>query len=847
MLTQEPSRPVAPRASGSLDKKLLANVPQNAFIESIPEAGAGQVGQDSKVLYSLTDAFAQGLSGEVLAANPNGPRGSGEDLAVAVPDFERYLSNFIDDEDVQAEVLAEVAAREIRAESLKLVDDTPANLQKYAEGYRAVLEGVSSPNLIAMLGKPASQDNTNALSTVLGSAVNKLKKLSVPKKFSALHLSTLRVLSYGEQGMAVSSAADPLKEVAVLEMLGENYFNDIQTIQSELGKLQSLGAVEQESLFSMLLGIRTAHAQWVTFSPAEFLRDVWEYIKKFITEIIKDRLVHRLVNQTINWIQGGGKPQFVTNWKAFLRDAGNEAAGRVIEAVAPGLCRPFGPLIRVALLPINNIEPPVTCTLDQVVDNIEDFYNDFYNGGWIAYGASLRPENNLIGSLIETADRVAIEREKAERDALLKATGEGFKPTENCLREDFIYGWKTYPGKDGNLTSRKWEAVPGTKHCIEYNVTTPGTVLGQATYNAIGAPLQRIVNAQDLVNLFSALVNSALNKMITAGKKGLAGLKQDAQAKNLVDACSQMSGQARTECVKSAREIAASANRECENLPPEEREECRLEVVEPPPEGCSAASCDAPDIPIKYDGDVNGAIDRNRGGADVTTEAGIAAFKEAVVNDLRSQGFIGNATAINCNGNPSSDALIIGKAGDEYAEYFDVVQGAGGTNPAPGIGYSQPADWKRCQGCGQTSPNICQVSGGGTANICPVGTTRDTTATLSGADTTATSGYWCNNDPFSMSQNGNVLLVCPPGVSGTAFIAQNTTDCNVRPDRGTPGWTFESYGGSTTRARDPSGTEVDFLATMVCANAQTVAVPAGNYTAGLFTTQGGSGTAAICK
>ena len=136
------------------------------------------------------------------------------------------------------------------------------------------------------------------------------------------------------------------------------------------------------------------------------------------------------------------------------------------------------------------------------------------------------------------------------------------------------------------------------------------------------------------------------------------------------------------------------------------------------PNGCTG-SCDAPYFRLKYEQDVLNAIIAV-GGVDLSTQARVDSYRQAVTDELKSKGFIGVINPTNCNGNPSPDSIIIGKQGDQYAEYYDIVIGHGTPNPSPGIGYIEPANWRRCPGCGQSSPATC-VTGTSTPSSTSAG------------------------------------------------------------------------------------------------------------------------------
>jgi len=237
-------------------------------------------------------------------------------------------------------------------------------------------------------------------------------------------------------------------------------------------------------------------------------------ILKVVVDNLKDILIHRLVAQTIRWIQGGGKPQFITNWKGFLEDTVTLSADQSISDLYPGLCQSFGPLIRIAVLPTNLRDLPPACTLDRVIANVRAFADSFENGGWVAYGAALQPSNNFFGSLIQANEfimrRAAAAREAAQNDAM---ASNGYSSSRTCVKWENASPGPCPPG----------EVCNDAPKCIEWTNTTPGAVLAGIVNSSFAAPILRIVNAEDLVTLLNALINSGLNKLVTLSRDTVSG------------------------------------------------------------------------------------------------------------------------------------------------------------------------------------------------------------------------------------------------------------------------------------------------------------------------------------
>jgi len=127
-----------------------------------------------------------------------------------------------------------------------------------------------------------------------------------------------------------------------------------------------------------------------------FIDAMWDVF----VNVLKRQVIGQMVDQTVAWIQGDGKPKFVTDWKGLLEDAGQAAAGEFAKELGLGfLCQPFSAQLQIALLPVKKFSKRAECTLDKIVGNINNFREDFRNGGWIAYSESWKPQNNLTSTI----------------------------------------------------------------------------------------------------------------------------------------------------------------------------------------------------------------------------------------------------------------------------------------------------------------------------------------------------------------------------------------------------------------------------------------------------------------
>ncbi len=222
-----------------------------------------------------------------------------------------------------------------------------------------------------------------------------------------------------------------------------------------------------------------------------------EWAQTFVLDTLKRRLLDMMVDQIIQWVQGGGKPQFVTNWGQFLSDAANVATGDFIQEIGLGfLCSPFSLQVQISLLPVGRFSKQVTCTLDQIVGNIDNFFGDFRNGGWLAYTTALQPQNNYFGATLLARAELTKRKENAQVAALNEAqSGKGFLSTKSC---------------DAN-----------GKNCV---ITTPGDTIGNLVSKAVGSDIDYIVNAEQLSQYVSAIANAVVNRVIVEGVNGLQGV-----------------------------------------------------------------------------------------------------------------------------------------------------------------------------------------------------------------------------------------------------------------------------------------------------------------------------------
>ncbi len=281
-----------------------------------------------------------------------------------------------------------------------------------------------------------------------------------------------------------------------------------------------------------------AAATWPTWdfpSLAGFSLEYWkEFVGQFIANRLKKRMLDMIVDQIIVWINGGGKPQFVSDWNGFLQDAFSDAVGEMIADKLGGadLCAPFSVQMRMAFYPVPKFSKQVKCSLNKIVKNINSFYFDFKKGGWPAYRASWEPKNNFYGLyLVSNDELVNAALQKTNAAASEAEAASGFLSTKKCVQYD----------------------VQNSKRCLKWETTTPGTVIGNQVSKAIGSDIDFIVNSEDLSAYVGAIVDAAVNRLIKSGAKGLAGMKSsdeaDAESEERRQKCKEYTGSQKYDCL----------------------------------------------------------------------------------------------------------------------------------------------------------------------------------------------------------------------------------------------------------------------------------------------------------
>lgn len=258
---------------------------------------------------------------------------------------------------------------------------------------------------------------------------------------------------------------------------------------------------------------------------AQIRQNCQTILEKALKTTIKKRLLDVMVDQTVSWIQGNGRPKFVTDYKAFLSNAANEAVGDVVQEIGLGrICQPFKFQLQLTVANPPPFSTKAACTLDKIVGNIENFYNDFSQGGWLAYNEMLRPQNNIYGAFIMSQDEV-LSRQAAAVEAAAQEVqaGSGFLSQKRCLL------WSAVTPTEILTRADTGENKPPDNlfewKCTQSQIVTPGQTIGTALSGGINADWQFIISADDASAYISALADAAIQRLVSEGM-GLLGMRK---------------------------------------------------------------------------------------------------------------------------------------------------------------------------------------------------------------------------------------------------------------------------------------------------------------------------------
>lgn len=239
-------------------------------------------------------------------------------------------------------------------------------------------------------------------------------------------------------------------------------------------------------------------------------------VGKALFALLKKKILDLLVDDIVTWIQGGGTPQFITDWKAFAEKVVDQAGGEFVDQILGLgiLCNRFGAQLRLMLAKPKTFNT-VKCTLTKIGTNIENFFDNFSNGGWTNWIALNESQNNLYGAYLTIADqRLAIESAAARAAQNEGTASAGFLGDKICLaRQCPDSGPERYTGVGGWKESELGQCV-----CLNWQIRTPGRIAADAISMAVvDVPILGVLSAREYSEYLGAIADAAINRTLKEG------------------------------------------------------------------------------------------------------------------------------------------------------------------------------------------------------------------------------------------------------------------------------------------------------------------------------------------
>jgi hypothetical protein len=272
-----------------------------------------------------------------------------------------------------------------------------------------------------------------------------------------------------------------------------------------------------------IAGLIESIRQWI-MQLAEWARE--EALAALRDRVVK-QLVDKLTDDIVRSIANEGDPQFVGDWKSYLRDAGDIAFNEVngyLEQYGLDLCSPLAPQIQLSLqYQINGARLPISCRFDDFKRAIA--YSDHFieRGGWLAYDQMFIPSNNYYGLSVLARDKyyTTLEEEKTARTNEA-VTSRGYLSTKVCSK---LGGGLTQADINASCSDQGGDETACRKRiekewCAQWRVLTPGDVAAEAVSSSIKSDAWWVTNVESIV---SAILNAFVSKVFDGARGGLVG------------------------------------------------------------------------------------------------------------------------------------------------------------------------------------------------------------------------------------------------------------------------------------------------------------------------------------
>lgn len=521
---------------------VVTNALDNAVNPSVTSSTEAELADPNNLTSVLSGSFLNAL----VSANPNGVQSDASgNVALAPPDNTAVLAELAKNPALKSLKIPnwdfEAATQPIAIAT----NDSPDAVTSYANALQDIFNrDFVQTNLMSMLSQNSDPSATSYVGEKIQSALQDIGGIQTPMAAVNFQKGLIKLLVYEKNMLALAGSAsgDPVKTTLVFQAEKQKYNTALEDFKTELQKspvaksLSFGGGIQKEhrgalAFLDTIMGIKTAHAQWITFDPTVFGQILLEYANNIILQILKNTIIFAMQQTVLKWIQGSGVPRFIQNWGTTLANAYLQSGLSALDSQMSCInSSPFQTQVRFTLGAFYKPNNNNVCAVQfqtGLANNLSQFYNHFANGGWVSYGSIMQPDNNYYGSLFFTAqvvDNTARNQQQAVQAQAI--ANQGWNGSQQCNDgSDPTTGTHAYcedgsaPDSSGGCKNGAPALLaPNNGQCADGSaptVTSPGQVTGQVFNSAVDSGSKLVTAANDIAGLLTALLSSLLNSLAT--------------------------------------------------------------------------------------------------------------------------------------------------------------------------------------------------------------------------------------------------------------------------------------------------------------------------------------------
>ena len=203
-----------------------------------------------------------------------------------------------------------------------------------------------------------------------------------------------------------------------------------------------------------------------------------------IFQQLRRRFVTMLQNDLVNWVQGGGRPRFITNPKKFIQQAADQALVSSLDQFfiqhGKDICSSFRPQLQMLVQQASFVpEFGARCTLKDINNNLQNFSRNFNDGGWETWISLHQTQNTLPGSYLAGVQTIRAKTTTAGNTMNTQIlAGKGFMDQKLCAKSTVRVG--LFAPSESNRQTRAEQiyeeakletSFPGTDFKTQYTYT----------------------------------------------------------------------------------------------------------------------------------------------------------------------------------------------------------------------------------------------------------------------------------------------------------------------------------------------------------------------------------------